>query len=59
MFPIKKIKKSPRGEYEITTVNNYLLRKFTSDYTTIENFCVDAGTMESYHFTSRLMYEQE
>ena len=56
---IKKIKKSPMGEYEITTVNNYLLRKFTSDYTTIENFCVDAGTMESYHFTSRLMYEQE
>tara|TARA_R100000152_G_C6779115_1_gene210409 strand:+ start:2450 stop:3157 length:708 start_codon:yes stop_codon:yes gene_type:complete len=56
---ISRIRKSPRGEYEITAVNNYMLRKYTSTYTTIDSFCVDAGTMESYHNTSRLMYEQE
>lgn len=56
---LNKIKKSPRGEYEITTLNNYILRKYITEYTTLDGFCVDAGTMESYHATSRLMYEQE
>lgn len=56
---LNKIKKSPRGEYEITTVNNCMLRKYESEFSIIDGFCVDAGTMESYHGTSRLMYEQE
>lgn len=56
---ISRIRKSPRGEYEITTVNNYMIKNYTSTYCIIDNFCVDAGTMESYHNTSRLMYEQE
>ena len=56
---LKKIKKSPRGEYEISSVNNYMLKRYASSYETIDGFCVDAGTMGSYHSTNRLMYEQE
>ena len=56
---LKKIKKSRRGEYEISTVNNYMLKNHKCIYGTIDDFCVDAGTMEAYHYTNGLMYENE
>ena len=56
---LKKIKKSRRGEYEISTVNNYMLKNHKCSYGTIDDFCVDAGTMEAYHYTNGLMYENE
>ena len=56
---LKKIKKSPRGEYEITSVNNYMLRNHECEYGVLEDFWMDAGTMESYHYTNGLIYEKE
>ena len=56
---LKKVKKSPRGEYEITSVNNYMLRNHECEYGVLEDFWMDAGTMESYHYTNGLIYEKE
>lgn len=56
---IKTIKKSRRGEYEITSVNNYLIKNGISDYSVLKDSWVDAGTMKSYHNTSRMIYENE
>ena len=56
---LKKIKKSPRGEYEITSVNNYMLRNHECEHGILEDFWMDAGTMESYHYTNGLIYEKE
>jgi glucose-1-phosphate thymidylyltransferase len=56
---LDKIKKSRRGEYEITSVNNYMIKNYDCDYVVMESTCVDAGTMESYHSTNKLVYENE
>ena len=56
---LKQQKKSPRGEYEITSVNNYMLRNHECEYGVLEDFWMDAGTMESYHYTNGLIYEKE
>ena len=56
---IKTIKKSRRGEYEITSVNNYLIKNGSSDYSVLKDSWVDAGTMDSYHRTNRIVYENE
>ena len=56
---IKAIKKSRRGEYEITSVNNYLIKNRKPSHAILQDSWVDAGTMKSYHNTSRLIYENE
>jgi glucose-1-phosphate thymidylyltransferase len=56
---LSRIKKSPRGEYEITTVNNRLIKNHTSEYVVMDGLCIDAGTMSSYHHTNGIMYEKE
>ena len=56
---INNIKKSPRGEYEISSVNTYMLNNFKCDYTILDDFWKDAGTMEAYHYTNGLIYEKE
>tara|TARA_R110002110_G_scaffold164220_1_gene364353 strand:- start:136 stop:843 length:708 start_codon:yes stop_codon:yes gene_type:complete len=56
---LKNIKKSPRGEYEITSVNNYMLRNYECEYGILDDFWMDAGTMESYHYTNGLIYDKE
>lgn len=56
---IKAIKKSKRGEYEITSVNNYLIKNGVSDYSVLKDSWVDAGTMDSYHRTSQIVYRNE
>ena len=56
---LNKIKKSRRGEYEISSVNSYMIKNHKCSYGIIDDFCVDAGTMESYHYTNGLIYEME
>lgn len=56
---IKNVKKSPRGEYEISSVNTYMLKNHKCGYTILEDFWKDAGTMEAYHYTNGLIYEKE
>jgi len=56
---LNRIKKSPRGEYEITTVNNKIIKNHTSEYVVMQELCIDAGTMSSYHHTNGIMYEKE
>ena len=49
---------SEREEYEITSVNNIFIDKKECDYAILEKKWVDAGTMDSYHNTSWLMYKE-
>ena len=56
---IKNIKKSPRGEYEISSVNTYMLNNHKCDYVVLNDFWKDAGTMEAYHYTNGLIYDKE
>ena len=56
---INNIKKSPRGEYEISSVNTYMLNNFKCDYTILDDFWEDSGTMKAYHYTNGLIYEKE
>lgn len=55
---ISDAKKSDRGEYEITSINNALLEKYKTSYATLRSVWVDAGTMDSYHNTNWLMYKE-
>tara|TARA_R110002167_G_scaffold71952_5_gene202815 strand:- start:3999 stop:4721 length:723 start_codon:yes stop_codon:yes gene_type:complete len=54
---IESIGPSPRGEYEITSVNNVFIKKGKCDYAILKNSWADAGTMNSYHKTSWLMHK--
>lgn len=49
---IEKIKISERGEYEITSVNNFFINNGKCSYSILKNSWSDAGTMESYHLTN-------
>ena len=53
---ISQVKASERGEYEISTVNNVFIENSTCNYAILKDRWVDAGTMESYHATSWLLY---
>ena len=56
---ISKMGKSRRGEYEISTVNNSFCKTGEADYTTLTERWVDAGTLEAYHNTNRVLYDAE
>ena len=56
---IESVSKSPRGEYEITSVNNVLVGSGNCDYAVLKDIWTDAGTMESYHATNCLMYKEK
>ncbi len=45
---IKTIQPSPRGEYEITAVNNVYLERGQLEYSILQGDWVDAGTFESF-----------
>ncbi|ODS42962.1 MAG: spore coat protein [Candidatus Altiarchaeales archaeon IMC4] len=52
---IKTLKPSPRGELEITDVNNWYIKKRKMDYGIIDGFWSDAGTFESLFRASCLV----
>ena len=56
---IESIQQSARGEYEISSVNNYFIDKGMCGYSVLDGRWADAGTIEAYHKTNRLIYESE
>jgi glucose-1-phosphate thymidylyltransferase len=55
---IESVKKSDRGEYEITSVNNCFVKKDNCDYVFLKDRWTDAGTMDSYHATNTAVYNE-
>jgi len=53
---IEHAKKSERGEYEITGINNKFVEQRSCSYSILEDRWVDAGTLDSYHTTNALIY---
>jgi len=51
---IKNLKKSDRGEYEITDLNNLYIEKGTVGCRIFDSWWVDAGTHKSYQEANRL-----
>lgn len=56
---IDNIKKSRRGEYEISSVNNYIIKHHKCKHAILKDSWIDAGTMDSYQATNKLIYENE
>jgi len=56
---IEHAKKSDRGEYEITSINNKFIQQGTCGWTILEERCADAGTLNSYHTTNTLVYVEK
>jgi glucose-1-phosphate thymidylyltransferase len=54
---IDKIKRSDRGEYEISTVNNFFIGEDICSFDILEGKWSDAGTMGSYHETNWAVYK--
>ena len=55
---IKNLKPSARGEYEITDVNNYFVKKGKMKAKTLNGFWSDAGTFESLFRASQYVKEK-
>lgn len=55
---IDNVKMSNRGEYEITELNNIFINKSQCNYSVLKKRWADAGTMDSYHKTSNLVYSE-
>ena len=53
---IKNVKKSDRGEYEITSINNEFIKSNSCEYSVLEKRWVDAGTLSAYHSTNTIIY---
>tara|TARA_B100000131_G_scaffold261445_1_gene257580 strand:- start:36 stop:752 length:717 start_codon:yes stop_codon:yes gene_type:complete len=56
---IKRVGKSRRGEYEITSINNFFCKSGDAEYVSLKKRWVDAGTLDAYHNTNRVIYESE
>lgn len=54
---IKKIKPSSSGEYEITEVNNYYIKKNELTYDILDGLWTDAGTFESLAYANSILLE--
>lgn len=52
---IRQLEPSPRGELEITDVNNFYIRDGLLEYDVIDGWWSDAGTIDGLHRTSRLV----
>ena len=55
---IDEIPVSDRGEYEISTVNNFFIDRKQCSYMVLKDRWADAGTMDSYHSTNWSMYKE-
>lgn len=55
---IKDLELSARGEYEVTDINNYYIKKRQLKYTMLDNEWVDAGTFESLFKAQHLIREK-
>jgi glucose-1-phosphate thymidylyltransferase len=53
---IKSLKPSQRGELEITDVNNDYIRRGEMSWTVLDGWWTDAGTFESLHEASNLVW---
>jgi len=49
---LKNMRKSDRGEYEISDINNFFIDAGECEYSIMKGRWADAGTMTSYHKTS-------
>jgi len=56
---LKTLKKSPRGEYEITDVLSLYAREGTLSYSILKSHWTDAGTLESLYNATVLMKKRE
>jgi glucose-1-phosphate thymidylyltransferase len=54
---INKTLPSKRDELEISSVNNVFVKDGTCDYAILKDSWADAGTMDSYHNTNRIVYQ--
>ena len=54
---IRALKKSDRGEYEITDVNNMYINKGAASAYELKGWWTDAGTHASYHLANKLVQE--
>jgi len=54
---IDELVPSPRGELEVTDLNQWYVSKGTADYTEQEGWWTDAGTFESYRLANTLCGE--
>ncbi|MED4454445.1 sugar phosphate nucleotidyltransferase [Metabacillus fastidiosus] len=52
---IKQIKKSDRGEFEISSANNIYIEKSQLEYDVLEGEWTDAGTFESYYYANKIL----
>ena len=55
---LEEIGPSERGEYEISSVNNAFIERTSCDYVMLKERWADAGTMDSYHATNSLVYNE-
>jgi glucose-1-phosphate thymidylyltransferase len=53
---IRTVKPSPRGELEITSVNNAYIAQNCLSYDIYEGAWTDAGTFESYYLANQMMF---
>ncbi len=56
---IKRLKPSPRGEYEITDVNNEYIKRGDLTYEILNGDWTDAGTFESLLYANQLMLDKK
>ena len=54
---IRALKKSDRGEYEITDVNNMYINNGSASAYELKGWWTDAGTHASYHLANKLVQE--
>jgi glucose-1-phosphate thymidylyltransferase len=55
---IRDIKKSDRGELEITEANHIMIKKYESSWSFLDGWWTDAGTLKSYHFANNLVVSE-
>ncbi len=55
---IKKLKRSARGEYEITELNHDYIIEGNATFGVLDGWWTDAGTFESYYLANRLLVDE-